>query len=158
MSIRFTRHLLLPLLALAVTCAAVAPARAQYQHNPNSSGTSATLTINFGTSPHWTTIRGTNVRTIRQSERPDYDIYRYGGRYYVYQNDHWYMSRRGYGQFTMIDERYVPAEFSRVPRAHWRNYPQGWMDRHGRMNNRGRGNDPGRGPAAPGSGGGGNRK
>ena len=151
MTIRSKRHLLLPLLALAITCAVVAPARAQY----SSGGTSASLQINFGTAPRWSTIPGTSVREIQMSQRPDYDMYRYGGTYYVYQNDVWYSSRRPQGRFMVINERYVPREFSRVPRNHWRNYPQGWMDRNG--NGRGRGHNQGRGNNPQGENGGNNR-
>ena len=152
MNFRSKRHLLLPLLALAVTCAAVGPARAQYHQVQSSGGTSASLQISFGSAPQWTTVRGTRIREIRMSQRPDYDMYSYGGTYYVYQNDVWYSSRRPQGRFVVIDERYVPREFSRVPRDHWRNYPQGWMDRHG--NGRGRGNNQGRGYNSQGNNGG----
>jgi hypothetical protein len=149
MNTRSKRHLLLPLLALAVTFVAVAPAHAQYHQVQGTGGTSASLQISFGSAPHWTTVRGTRVREIRTSDRPDYDMYNYGGTYYVYQNDSWYSSRRPQGRFVAMDERNVPREFSRVPRNHWRNYPQGWMDRNGNNNGygngRGRGNNQGRG-------------
>ena len=124
---RTTKHLLLPLLALSMTLALAATAQAQ-----GSSGVSASLQVNFGSTPHWTSVRGTRVQVIRQGEqRPDYDMFRYGGSYYAYNNNHWYKSRRARGQYTMIDDRFVPREFSRVPRNHWHNYPSGWGDANG---------------------------
>ena len=125
---RRTKHPLLPLLVVGITLAMAVSAQAQNRQYQGSGGTSASLQITFGTTPHWTSVRGTRVSVIRQSERPDYDMFRYGGRYYAYQNNRWYMSRRSRGQFNSIDDRYVPTELSRVPRDHWRNYPSGWGD------------------------------
>jgi hypothetical protein len=61
-------------------------------------------------------------------------MFRYGGNYYVYSNDQWYMSRQWRGQFRPIDIRMVPRQLTMVPRNYWRNYPQDWeaqnYDRH----------------------------
>jgi hypothetical protein len=133
MTHRSKSSLLLPLLALCLTLAV-----------PAHAGTSASLQINFGTTPHWTSIQGTRVSEIRDSERPDYDIFRYGGMYYVYNDEHWYQCRTQRGNYIMIQERYVPREFSRVPRGHWKRYPAAWGDRYDHVNN-GRGHDNGRG-------------
>jgi hypothetical protein len=116
-------HLLFPLLALGLTLAIATSAYAQYQ---GSSSTSATLRVSFGTAPHWAVISGTRVEGIPQAERPDYDMFRYDGNYYAYNNNRWYTSRADRGEFTAIDDRSVPSELSRVPRDHWRNYPSGW--------------------------------
>ena len=130
MTHRSTKLRMLPLLALTVGLAVVASAQAQDYRAPATGGTSATLQINFGSTPHWSSVRGTRVQEIRQGERADYDVFRYGGRYYAYNNDRWYMSRRPRGQFMYIDDRSVPSELSRVPRDHWRNYPSAWSDRN----------------------------
>jgi len=101
--------------------------------------TSASLRVNFGSAPHWTGINGTRVEEIQQAERPDYDMFRYGGSYYAYNNNRWYTSRNETGDFIYIDDGSVPTELSMVPREHWRNYPTGWQGR----NDQGR-NDQGR--------------
>jgi hypothetical protein len=77
---------------------------------------------------------------IRTNERVGYDMFRYGGNYYVFQNNRWYMSRRAQGQFMAMDERNVPNELTRVPRNQWRSYPSAWVDQNGnpRYDNRGR--------------------
>jgi len=93
-------------------------------------GSSATLELNFGSRPHWTSIRGTSVRTIRPGEGPDYDVFSYGDRYYVYRDNQWYSSRSLYGHFYVIDERSVPRAFARVPRSRWHRYPSGWSGRY----------------------------
>ena len=137
MTHRSKYSLLLPLLALCLTLAVSAQA-----------ATSASLQINFGSAPHWTGIRGTHVSEMRDSERPGYDMFRYGGMYYAYNDEHWYRCRTQRGNYVLIEERYVPREFSRVPRGHWKRYPAAWGDRHdngdnGRGNNNGRGNGKG---------------
>ena len=148
MSIRPKTHLLLPLLALSMTLATTASVRAEEHHYQGSTVTNTntnaamTMQVTFGSNPRWSGIRGTRVQEIRGGNRPNYDMFRYGRSYYVYDNDRWYMSRRPSGQFTAIDERDVPREFSRVSRDHWHN--SGWMDRNpnpdnGRHGNRRRG-------------------
>ena len=67
---------------------------------------------------------------IPYSERPDYDVFRIDGTYYVYSDGEWYSSYRESGQFTRIDENDVPDELSRVPRDQWRNYPPAWGRRN----------------------------
>ncbi|HEY6194025.1 MAG TPA: hypothetical protein VI504_03200 [Candidatus Eisenbacteria bacterium] len=129
MSHRLNRFLLLPLLAVCTFFAASVPVRAQ-------EGVSASLQINLGSRPRWGSIRGTRVREIRSAERPDYDVYLCGGTYYAYDNDRWYSSRSGRGEFVLIDERFVPLEFSRIPREHWRHYPSAWMEKNHHDNGR----------------------
>jgi len=105
-------------------------------------GTSATFQVNFGTAPHWAGISGTAVEMVPVAERPNYDVFRYAGTYYVYNGNQWYSSPRESGQFAMIDDRAVPSELSRVPSGHWRNYPAGWGNQNGNghSNGHGRGN------------------
>jgi hypothetical protein len=98
--------------------------------NRGPEGSSATLQINLGSQPRWTNVRGTRVRMIR-GQRPDYDMFRYGNYYYVYNNDRWFMSRQWRGEFSAVDDRQVPRELARVPRQHWRNYPQSWANDNG---------------------------
>jgi hypothetical protein len=101
-----------PLLALALALVAATTLPA-----PASAAATASLQINFGNTPHWSGISGTRVREIRRSDRhPDYDMFRYGNRYYAYNNNQWYSSRRSQGSFAPMEERSVPRELSRVPR------------------------------------------
>ena len=136
MSTRSNTYLWLPLLFLILTLAVATTVLAQDRHDRGTSGTSASLQVTFGRTPHWTGVPGTRVKVIRQGERPDYDMFRYGGSYYVYDNQRWYTSRRMRGGFAPMDEHAVPGELSRVPREHWHNYPSGWSEQN---------NDPHRG-------------
>jgi hypothetical protein len=98
----------------------------QNGNDQGSGGTSATLQITFGSSPHWAGVSGTRVEAIPVAERTNYDVFRYGGSYYAYNDNQWYMSPRESGSFVVIDARSVPAELSQVPRENWRNYPAAW--------------------------------
>jgi hypothetical protein len=117
---RSKSHLLFPLLVLGLALGLTAAAHAQVR---------GTLRVTFGSTPHWTSIDGTRVEELPFSERPQYDVFRYGGTYYLYNDNQWYSSTREQGDFVMIDDRAVPNEFSSIPREHWRNYPSTWQDR-----------------------------
>ena len=127
----------LPLLALSMTLAMAAPVQARNHHDQGSNASPATLQVDFGTTPHWTIIRGTRVEEILVAERPSYDMFRCGGNYYVYDNNQWYSSPRGRGQFILIDDRSVPRALSTVPRQHWRHFPPGWANKHRDPDSRG---------------------
>lgn len=96
---------------------------------------SGTLRVQFGTQPRWVTVPGTSVYEVPMSDRPDYDVFREGNTYYVYDNDRWYSSTRPEGDYTAIEDNYVPTDFNRIPRDHWRNYPSSWSDRRGGYRN-----------------------
>jgi hypothetical protein len=125
MNLRHHMHFLLPMLALSLTLGMVAPTQAK--------AGDVSLQVRFGTAPHWEAVPGTQVRYIRQGDRTDYDVFRYGRRYYAYNNANgrWYMSRRDRGRYVMIDDSAVPRDLRRVPRNNWRNYPTSWEDRNG---------------------------
>ncbi len=124
-------QLLLPTLAtgLALALVLAVPVRAQDHGGERPVTGSATLRVNLGTALHWAGIGGTRVEELPATERPEYDMFRYGGTYYVYDNNRWYNSPREYGDYVAIDERSVPSEFSNVPREHWHNYPSAWQGR-----------------------------
>ena len=106
-------------------------------YNRTSGGTDATLQVTFGSRPRWGSVSGTRVMVLRSRQRPDYDVFRYGNSYYAYSNDRWYMSDRWDGTYRYVDDGSLPRELRRVPRNHWRHYPQGWQDRRHYDNRRG---------------------
>lgn len=127
------KSLLLPLLSITLALATVASVGAQERHDSNGN-TSGSLQVTLGSAPQWSDIRGTRVQEIRDRDsRPEYDMFRYGRNYYVYDNNQWYSSRHDRGRFTRIDERRLPGQINRVPREHWRNYPSGWGERNPMM-------------------------
>jgi hypothetical protein len=135
MNVPMKSRLLAPVLAMSMALVLVASASAQDRRYERSQP-GISLQINFGSTPHWSRVPGTQVRAIRQEDRTDYDIFQYGRSYYAYNsgNERWYMSRRSRGNFRLIDDRDVPRELRRIPRNHWRNYPASWEGRDDRYN------------------------
>jgi len=86
----------------------------------------ATFRVEFGTTPHWTTVSGTRVQVVRDDERPNYDIFRVNGRYYVYNSGDWYVSDMPSGTFSYMEPRFVPSDLRRVPSQYWYSYPSDW--------------------------------
>lgn len=107
------------------------PTAWQDRNDRGASGSSGSLQITFGSAPRWARASGTQVEYITSDQRSDYDVFHYGDTYYAYSSNRWYSSPRVSGNFTVIDDRSVPSELSRVPRDHWRNYPPAWGNQNG---------------------------
>jgi hypothetical protein len=50
----------------------------------------------------------------------DYDVFRYGGSYYVCNDGYWYRARAYNGPWIVVDARYVPRPIYSVPVRYWR--------------------------------------
>lgn len=129
MKVRSTMQFLVMVLVLGATALVFEPVLPVGGHD-SQAGTRAPAPplITFSSSPHWVTIPGTRVVRLSDSERPDYDVFRYGSRYYLYNDGSWYRSRQPNQRFVVISERNVPLAFSAVPSDHWRSYPPGWRN------------------------------
>jgi hypothetical protein len=55
----------------------------------------------------------------------DYDCFRYGGWYWVFEDGYWYRARTWRGRFFVVDPVYVPDFFYRMPPSRWRHRPDG---------------------------------
>ena len=62
-------------------------------------------------------IRGTSVYVVDDAS---YDVFMYGGSYYLYNAGYWYRSDSDESAFVAIDLRAVPRPVMRVPDRHWR--------------------------------------
>ena len=52
------------------------------------------------------------------------NFFTYGGRYYTYDNDRWYVAHGGHGPWSYVESRYVPAPVLRVPTRYYRVPPR----------------------------------
>ena len=77
----------------------------------------------------------------------DYDVFRYGVYWYVFDDGYWYRARSYRGPFRVVSARYVPTAIGNVPPRWWR-HPHGgppgqWKHRdemaRGHDHDRGRG-------------------
>jgi len=81
--------------------------------------------------PDVVVIPGTNVYYMQAS---DYDLYRYGNRWYTYYDGGWYTARRYNGPYAFISYQSVPRQIRYVPADYrsWRS-PRGYA--YGRYRN-----------------------
>ena len=82
--------------------------------------------LTFTHTPQWQQVSGTPVFMVRDEDRPDFDMFRYGNTYYIYDNGNWFRANRWNGTYQWFDEAYVPSALARVPEAEWRSYPSAW--------------------------------
>jgi len=54
----------------------------------------------------------------------DYDVFRYGVYWYVFNDGYWYRARTHRGPFAVVSARYVPTAIVNVPPRYWR-HPHG---------------------------------
>ena len=115
-------------------------------------GVPAPPTIVFRSQPRWVQVPQSRVYVVDRYERPAYDMFRFGGFYFIYSDGYWYRSRRYNGPFVFVEENYVPRPIYLVPASEWRSPPRGlppgiakkyrddgWNDNRGRGHGRGNG-------------------
>jgi hypothetical protein len=75
----------------------------------------------------WVPVEGTNkVLMVQQDQRPQYDIFSFDGKYWVYRKEHWFRSDTLNGTYALLAPDSVPAEFKTVPKERWVVYPTNW--------------------------------
>ncbi len=80
----------------------------------------------FREQPHLYLVPNTGVWVVEDPVyRLDYDMFRYGNAWYVYDDGFWYRARSYAGPYRVVDVRYVPRRVLVVPASHWRSHPHG---------------------------------
>ena len=54
-----------------------------------------------------------------------YDMFLYGGTWYLYSGGYWYRAPSYRGPFAIVDVRYVPRQVLTVPPGRWKHHPHG---------------------------------
>ena len=78
--------------------------------------------IEFRHEPRLVVVPGSTVYVL--DDACDYDVFRYGVFWYVFDDGYWYRARTYRGPFVVVSARYVPAAMSNVPAKYWR-HPHG---------------------------------
>jgi len=78
--------------------------------------------IAFRHEPRLVVVPGSTVYVLEDD--CDYDVFRYGVFWYVFQDGYWYRARTHRGPFAVVNARYVPSAISNVPSKYWR-HPHG---------------------------------
>lgn len=106
--------------------------------------------VYFRHSPRWDMVPDSRVYVVNDYDNPGYDMFRYGGYFYMYNDGYWYRASSYRGPFIAVREDYVPAAIWDVPRDQWRHgyptrnthydrgYHRGWRNRDMRDRNRDR--------------------
>ncbi len=76
----------------------------------------------FVREPRVTVVPSTSVYYV--ADPCDYDVFRYGGYWYVFSDGWWYRARRHRGPFAVVETRLVPRAVINVPGRYWR-HPHG---------------------------------
>ena len=84
--------------------------------------------VDFKITPKWVPVAGTDdkVLMIQADQRPKYDIFQSGGKYYIYRKDSWFRSDTLNGTYALVDIAAVPTEIHVVPKESWVVYPTNW--------------------------------
>ncbi len=104
--------------------------------------------------PRWVMVPNERVYVV-DDDALGYDYFRYGGWYWIYDNDNWYRARRYRGPFVAVRADWVPAPIWHLRASNhyrWRHrpgdMPPGLAKKYGRgygHGDYGRGDDHGRG-------------
>jgi hypothetical protein len=88
-------------------------------------GIPAPPAVVFESEPPVVLVPGTQVYYLAN---PDYDLYRYGGYYYVNRDGYWYRSRGYRGPFAHVEYDRVPRQIVVVPENfhHYPVHPSDW--------------------------------
>jgi hypothetical protein len=76
----------------------------------------------FQREPRVVVVPGSTVYVLEDD--CDYDVFRYGVFWYVFNDGYWYRARSYRGPFKAVSARYVPSAIVNVPPRYWR-HPHG---------------------------------
>ena len=112
--------------ALALVCAAPAMAetRTYFGFSIGVSNAPPPPRVVFQSQPDIVVVPGSTVYVVEDPEC-DYDMFRYGGFWFVYDDGYWYRARAYRGPFTVVDVRYVPRQVLTLPPPRWKHHPHG---------------------------------
>jgi len=112
-----TMMFLVTLLALAVVVPAAAQARTYFGFEIGIGNAPPPPRVVFRAEPRWVMVPQSRVTIIE--EDPGYDMFRYGGWYYVCNGGYWYRAHGYRGPFAVVDVRSVPRPVFDVPAERW---------------------------------------
>jgi hypothetical protein len=117
-----TMILVLGMLALACVEAPGADAGTYYGFTIGVSNAPPPPRIVLAERPDLVAVPGSLVYSVRNV---DYDVWRYNGAYYAYNDGYWYRSSKTSGPYVVVDVRRVPETILRVPAQSWKHHPHG---------------------------------
>ena len=112
------------LLAVAVAGPVRAESRTSLRVQVNIGNAPPPPVVIYEEAPPLVVIPRTAVYVVDDDDR-DYDFFRYGVYWFIWNNGYWYRSSSYRGPFRVIEARYVPAAIWDVPGRRWKHHPHG---------------------------------
>lgn len=103
---------------VAIACFVAGPGQAQVHVD---------IGINFPGPPAWAVVPGLPVYYAPAAPA---NVFRYGGQYYAFVNDGWYVGPGYNGPWIVLAPQVVPAPLLRVPIRYYRAPPGHWSSWH----------------------------
>ena len=101
------------------------PARADIDVRINIGNAPPAPRLIFQARPNERFYPGEGVYIVDDPRAGDYDCFRYGGYYWMFRDGYWYRAPNWRTRFVVINPRYVPAVFYRMPPTRWKHHPSG---------------------------------
>ena len=118
------RRTMLVIMALAaLTSMAHAEDRLYFGFEIGVANAPAAPRVNLKAEPRLVAVGETRVHVL--ADPFDWDLFRYGGSWYMYSKGYWYRASVHTGPFRVVDVRVVPTVVLRVPPERWRHHPHG---------------------------------
>jgi hypothetical protein len=115
----------LPIACVLLAVAVAGPVQAQTLRDKLGVGNAPPPpVVVYRDAPPIVVVPRTQVYVVRDT-RCNYDFFRYGVYWFIWNDGYWYRSRSYRGPFRVIEERYVPVAIWNVPSRHWRHHPHG---------------------------------
>lgn len=127
---RTSRFLLPAVSGLAVATAILAgllftsvPARAQVELHFDLGNAPPAPTLVFRTRPVERLYPGERVYVVTDPAVGDYDFFRYGSSYYLFNNGYWYRAPGWKSRFVVVHPSRVPTRIYQLPPERWKHRP-----------------------------------
>ena len=78
----------------------------------------------YQAAPQMMVVPHSAVYVLDDDDR-DYDFFRYGVYWFIWNKGYWYRSSSYRGPFRVIEARYVPDAIWNVPSRRWKHHPHG---------------------------------
>jgi hypothetical protein len=123
----FARHILAVtgMLALAGLPLAATPAHAGIDVRIDIGNAPPAPQLVFRAHPHEQFDADDHVWVVDDPAVGDNDCFRYGGYYWMFRDGYWYRAAHWRRRFVVVQPRYVPEVFYRMPERHWKHRPSG---------------------------------
>lgn len=111
-------------LAIAIAAPAFAETRTSVNIQIGIGSAPPPPVVVYRAEPPMVVVPGSAVYVVNDS-RSDYDFFRCGVYWYIWNEGYWYRANNYRGPFAAVDAKYVPSVIMTVPARRWKHHPHG---------------------------------